>query len=121
MLFAIAASKEWPLEVIDIKSAFLQGDQLDRELYLEPSSEENKPNVIWGLNRAVYGLHDAPLKWYERLNKELITLGCVRSKLDTACYIYREGGQLAGIACIYVNDIIAAGNKYLQQERTMWT
>ena len=44
------------------------------------------------------------------LDKELITLGCVRSKLDTACYIYREEGQLAGIACIYV-DVIAAGHK----------
>ena len=36
MLFAIAASKKWPLEVIDVKSAFLQGDELDRELYMEP-------------------------------------------------------------------------------------
>ena len=42
MPFAIAASKEWPLEVIDVKSAFLQGDELDRELYMEPSAEEKK-------------------------------------------------------------------------------
>ena len=111
VLFAIAASNEWPLEVIDVKSAFLQGDQLDRELYMEPSSEEKKPNVIWRLNKAVYGLNDAQLKWYECLDKELIALGCVRSKLDTACYIYREEGQLAGIACIYVDDVIATGNK----------
>ena len=36
VLFGTAASKEWPLEVIDVKSAFLQGDELDRELYMEP-------------------------------------------------------------------------------------
>ena len=110
VLFAIAASKEWPLEVADVKSAFLQGDQLDRELYMEPSSEEKKPNVIWRLNKAVYGLNDARLKWYQRLDKELITLGCVRSKLNTACYVYREEGQLAGIACICVDDVITVGN-----------
>ena len=102
VLFANAASKELPLEAIDVNSAFLQGDQLDRELYMETPSEEKKPNVIWRLNKAVYGLKDASLKWYKRLDKELITLDCVRSKLDTACYIYQREGQLAGIACIYV-------------------
>ena len=57
---------------------------------MEPPAETKKPNVIWRLNKAVYGLNNAPLKWYERLDKELITLGSVCSKLDTACYIYRE-------------------------------
>ena len=114
--FATAVSKEWPLEVTDVKSAFFQGDELDRELYIEPSAEEKKPNVIWRLNKAVYGLNDAPLKWYECLDKELITLGCVRSKLDTACYIYREERQLAGIACIYVDDVIAAGTKTFNEK-----
>ena len=72
MLFAIVASKEWPLKVIDVKSAFLQGNELDRESYMEPPAEEKKPNVIWRLNKAVYGLNDAPLKWCERLDKEVI-------------------------------------------------
>ena len=55
------------------------------------------------------------MKWYERFDKELITLGCVRSKLDTACYTYREEGQLAGMACIYVDDVIVAGNKIFNE------
>ena len=116
VLFTIAASKEWSLEVIDVKSAFLQGDELDRELYMEPPAEEKKPNVIWRLNKAVNGLNDAPLKWYEHLDKELITLGCVRSELDSACFTYREEGQLAGIACISVDDVIAAGNKIFNKK-----
>ena len=76
-----------------------------------PPAEEKKLNVIWRLNKAVYGLNNAPLKWYERPDKELVTLGCVSSKLYTACYIYREEGQLAGMACIYVDDVIADRNK----------
>ena len=43
VLFSIAASEEWPLEV---KSALLLGDQLDRQLPMEPPSKEKKPNVI---------------------------------------------------------------------------
>ena len=99
-----------------MKSAFFQGDERDRELYMGPPTEEKKLNVIWRLNKAVYGLNDAPLKWYEPLDKELITLGCVRSKLDTACHIYREEGQLAGMAYIYVDDVIAAGNKTFNEK-----
>ena len=66
VLFAIAASKEWPLEVIDVKSAFLRGDELDRELYMEPPAEEKKPNVIWRLNKAVYG------SWTKRCSIEMV-------------------------------------------------
>ena len=56
------------------------------------------------------------MKWYECLDKELITLGCIHSKLDTACYIYKEEGQLAGIACIYVDDVIATGNETFKEK-----
>ena len=101
VLFATAASKEWPHQVIDVKSAFLQGDELDREFYMEPPAEEKKPNVIWRSNKTVYELNNAPLKWYECLDKELITLGCVLFKLDTACYIYREEGS-AGRNGLYI-------------------
>ena len=116
VLFTIAPSKEWLLEVIYVKSTFQQGDELDRELHMEYLVEEKKPNVIWRMNKAVYGLNDAPLKWYECLDKKLITLGCVRSKLDRSCYIYRDKGQLAGITCIYVDDVIASGNKTFNEK-----
>ena len=74
MLFANADSREWPLEVTDVKSAFLQGDKFRNRIIHGTPAEEKKLNVIWRLNKAVYGLNDAPLKWYERLDKELITL-----------------------------------------------
>ena len=35
VLFAITASREWPRKVINVKSAFLQGGQLDRS-YIKP-------------------------------------------------------------------------------------
>ena len=68
------------------------------------------------LNKAVYGLNDPPLKWYGCLDKELVPLGFVHSRLDTACYIYREEGQLARIACIYVDDVIVTRNKTFEEK-----
>ena len=48
VLFAIAASKERLLEVIDVKSAFLQGDELDRELYMEPPLLKKRNRMSFG-------------------------------------------------------------------------
>ena len=79
-------------------------------------AEEKKATVSWKLDRAVYGLNDDPKKRHERQDKELISLGFVHSKLDTACYISIEGGKLAGIACINVEDTIAAEYKTFKKK-----
>ena len=35
-----------------------------REVYMEPPQERKKPNVIWKLNKLVYGMKDAGRKWF---------------------------------------------------------
>ena len=58
--FAIAASNHWSLESTDIKSAFLQSDQVKREIYLIPPKEVGTPGKVWRLNKlCLYGLGDA--------------------------------------------------------------
>ena len=51
ILFSVAASRGWDLYSIDAKSAFLQGDSIDRLVYVYPpreyNSEENKVLVMW--------------------------------------------------------------------------
>ena len=46
LLIAVAASKSWRLNSIDISSAFLQGDKLDRALYLKPPLDVCKSNEV---------------------------------------------------------------------------
>ena len=60
MLIAITASKKWTMKSIDIKAAFLQGQPINRELYVKPPPEaESPPGVVWKLKKSVYGLNDA--------------------------------------------------------------
>ena len=47
---AIVTQKQWKLNTTDIKTAFLQGDELDREVYLYPPKEANT-NRIWKLKK----------------------------------------------------------------------
>ena len=63
-VLSLAAQNKWNLQTIDIKTAFLQGETINRNVYIIPPTEAKcKSNHIWKLNKCVYGLSDAPLKW----------------------------------------------------------
>ena len=47
LIFMIVSSKGWVLHGLSVKSAFLQGKYLDREIYLKPPLEANRPGVLW--------------------------------------------------------------------------
>ena len=54
LLLSIVASMDWTIKTIDITSAFLQGQQMDRLVYLIPPKEAADKNVVWKLNKCVY-------------------------------------------------------------------
>eukprot|EP00794_Sanderia_malayensis_P012459 gene12459-13747_t len=90
---AIMARKEWECKVLDVKTAFLQGNELKRDIYLKPPKEA-RAQGMWKLNKAVYGLNEASRYWYERVKDVLINAGMLKSKnqhgdtdaLDTVIY-----------------------------------
>ena len=56
---AIAANEGFNIQNMDVKSAFLHGTPLERDVYMEPPVECNKPGIVWKLRNTVYGLYDA--------------------------------------------------------------
>ena len=50
---AIVAQKHWKLNTIDIKTGFLQGEELDREVNLYPPKEANT-NKVWKVKICVW-------------------------------------------------------------------
>ena len=56
---------KWHCFSIDIKTAFLQKKNIDRDVYVKPSKEaECNVNVLWKLNTTIYGLNGASRSWY---------------------------------------------------------
>jgi len=49
MMIAIAANEGWGLRSIDISAAFLQGREMDREVYVQPPPEIAMPGTVWKL------------------------------------------------------------------------
>ena len=115
LLQLLISNADWFSQVIDVKTAFLQGESLQRDVYLDPPKGYCTPGVVWKLNNCVYGLVDASLHWYKRVKKELQQLGCKASASDPCMFYYRVGGELHGVLCVHVDDFWLAGTGKFKQ------
>ena len=93
--------KRWELNSIDIKTAFLQGEKIQREVFVRPPKEANVPGKIWKLNKCVYGLADASLMWYEKVKTTLIKCGAKVSRVDPAVFYWHGSNGLYGISLCF--------------------
>ena len=110
LLLCFAESKHWIIHSLDIKSAFLQGSLLKREVYIKPPAEANTKK-LWKLNKCVYGLTDASRMWYLKVDKAFRDMGLEKMTLDEAFYVYKINKTVKGMACIHVDDILWTGDK----------
>ena len=57
VLLSLAANRDWPLQHLDIKNAFLNGD-LEEEVYMDapPGFGENFGTNVCKLKKSLYGL-----------------------------------------------------------------
>ena len=92
VFLAIGAAHDWKVESTDIKAAFLQGVSLEREVYIEPPKEVKTKGVIWRLKKCMYGLNDAPRKWFLKVEQTLKELRCKQYKMDPAVFSYSTDG-----------------------------
>ena len=95
---------------LDIKTAFLNNNNLDRDIYVKPPKEA-KTNCVWKLRRTIYGLRDASRAWYLILKDKLIELGCTLCSIDPAFFFWRPDQLLEGVIAMYVDDLLYAGNE----------
>lgn len=112
IFLSVASSMNWSILTTDIKSAFLQGKKLERDVFLVPPAESKTQNgFIWKLERCLYGLNDGARQFYLSVKDELIHLGCTQSSLDPALFYMKKDNHLIGMVCCHVDDFLHAGEK----------
>ena len=111
LLLTIAANEGWTLTNLDATNAFLQGKQIDRDLFAEPPAEAKKPGLLWKIVKPAYGLYDAGRNWYLEVEKTLNELGCKKVTGDEALFSFHNEDGVQGLACIHVDDFNLAGSK----------
>ena len=118
-LLGLASGNAWSVATTDIKSAFLQGQSLDHEVYLKPPKEaDTPPGVIWKLKKCLYGLNnDGARNFYLSVREKVTDLGCFVSTVDPSLFYYHnKDGSLAGVLITHVDDFLHAGNQVFNEE-----
>ncbi|GJX43834.1 putative ribonuclease H-like domain-containing protein [Tanacetum coccineum] len=112
LFLAYASFKDFVVYQMDVKSAFLYG-KIKEEVYVcQPPGFEDPdfPDRVYKVEKALYGLHQAPRAWYETLSTYLLDNGFQRGKIDKTLFIKRHKGDIL-LVQVYVDDIIFGSTK----------
>ena len=115
ILLAVAATEGWEIKTTDISSAFLQGDKMDRQVFIKPPREANLNNKLWLLEKCLYGLKDASRKWYFRVVTKLKELGFKTSHYDSGMFYLIKDDKLVGLVALHVDDFLHSGDSYFNK------
>nr|GEU68646.1 putative ribonuclease H-like domain-containing protein [Tanacetum cinerariifolium] len=92
---------------MDVKSAFLY-ETINEEVYvMQPPGFQDPvlPHRVYKVEKAMYGLHQAPRAWYVTLSKYLFDNGFQRGTIDQTLFIRKYKGEFL-LVQVYVDDII---------------
>ena len=112
-VLATISAYKWPLKSLDVRTAFLQGKQMERTVYVIPPEEANT-DKLWKLNKCVYGLADASRYWYLKVREEIDKLQGEVNCGDQGIFMFYENEILIGIIACFVDDMIHGGNQHFE-------
>ncbi|KAE8701957.1 hypothetical protein F3Y22_tig00110503pilonHSYRG00294 [Hibiscus syriacus] len=122
VILALAVQKRWCLRQVDINNAFLNG-YLQEEVYMQqPQGFEEVDSdgtpLVCKLNRALYGLRQAPRNWYVKLKEHLIHIGFEVSLADCSLFVMKREEYVV-YALVYVDNIIVTGSLVCKVEEVV--
>nr|GFA37111.1 putative ribonuclease H-like domain-containing protein [Tanacetum cinerariifolium] len=118
LFLAYALFMDFTVYQMDVKSAFLYGT-IEEEVYVSQPSGFVDPKFldrVYKVEKALYGLHQAPRAWYETLSTYLLDNGFKRGTIDKTLFIKQIKDDIL-LVQVYVVDIIFGFTKrYLSTE-----
>nr|GEW48550.1 hypothetical protein [Tanacetum cinerariifolium] len=81
---------------MDVKSAFLYGTIKEEVYVCQPPGFEDPhfPNKVYKVEKALYGLHQAPIAWYKTLSTYLLENRFRRGIIDKTLFIKKDKGDI---------------------------
>nr|GEU37536.1 putative ribonuclease H-like domain-containing protein [Tanacetum cinerariifolium] len=112
LFLAFASYMNFPMYQMDVKSAFLYGT-IEEEVYVsQPPGFVNPefPEKVYKVEKALYGLHQAPRAWYETLSTYLLDNGFHKGQINKTLFIKRLKGDIL-LVQVHADDIIFGSTK----------
>lgn len=117
LVLAVVAQNDWEVNSMDIKTAFLQGEPIDRDVFIRPPKEAScNGTVVWKLKKCVYGVNDASLRWYKRVKSVMKISGANVSKVDPAVFYWcSDSGEVYCILACHVDHFVWGGSSQFEE------
>jgi hypothetical protein len=111
VVLTLALSHSWQMHQLDVNNAFLQGSLTEQVFMAQPPGFKNAqfPNHVCKLNKAIYGLRQAPRAWHDSLKSFINSYGFLTSKSDPSLFIFTSG-SIKIYFLVYVDDLLLTGN-----------
>nr|GEY11913.1 putative ribonuclease H-like domain-containing protein [Tanacetum cinerariifolium] len=92
---------------MDVKSTFLYGKIAEKVYVTQPRGFEDPdhPKKVYKVVKALYGLHQAPRAWYERIFTFLLKHGYRRGTINKTLFIKKDSKDIM-LVQVYIDDII---------------
>ena len=107
LIIALATYLGLDTNQLDIKSAFFHADLVE-EIWIVPPPGIRQDGKILRLDKALHGLKQAPLAWFEKLSEALAEIGFISLLFDPCLFISADHKI---IVVVYVDDINTAGSQ----------
>ncbi|KAG7594052.1 Integrase catalytic core [Arabidopsis thaliana x Arabidopsis arenosa] len=106
LLIDLAAAHGWEIHHLDVKTAFLHGELKETVYVYQPEGFEVKgsEDKVYRLNKALYGLRQAPRAWNNKLNHILVDLHFTKCSKEPSVY-RKEVEEHLLIIAVYVDDL----------------
>jgi hypothetical protein len=119
LVIAWAANQGWEVYHLDVKSAFLNGNLSEEVFVMQPPGfvQAGKEEEVYKLKKALYGVHQAPRAWNQRLDASLVSLGFQRCPSDPTIYCRADKNGSRLILRVYVYDMLITGSIVLEIQK----
>jgi hypothetical protein len=106
-VLSIAVSRDWPIQKLNVKHAFLHGTLTEIVYCIQPTgfADPAHPDLLCRLKKSLYGLKQVPCAWYSRFASFLLSLGFAEAKSNTSLFVFHRGSDTIYLL-LYVDDII---------------
>ncbi|GJY41363.1 putative ribonuclease H-like domain-containing protein, partial [Tanacetum coccineum] len=91
-----------------VAQAYTQEEGIDYDKVFAPVARIEA--IYYKVEKALYGLHQAPRAWYETLSTYLLENGFRRGTIDKTLFIKKDKGDIM-LVQVYVDDIIFGSTK----------
>uniref|UniRef100_A0AAV1VFF0 Polyprotein n=1 Tax=Peronospora matthiolae TaxID=2874970 RepID=A0AAV1VFF0_9STRA len=118
MVIAITKHFGWPLDQLDVVTAFLYGVMKEKVFCAVPEGVKMEGDFdCLELIKAIYGLKQASRVWNETFDEFICSIGFQASGFDPCLYIMTSEGHCVFVL-VYVDDVLVTGSSLEMIART---